>query len=146
MSTGVGLWKLLMSTIRQAKLAKAIVENLDRPEPKNKKELLVSSGYTESSAESVPGRIIEQQGVQEELIRLGFTEDNAKQVVAQILNDSSVEPNSRLKAADMTFKVHGSYAPEKSVQMQVRADLTPNPKRKELVEEFERKLLEQYQE
>lgn len=130
-----------MATIRQKKLAKAIVENLENPEPKTKGELLESVGYSPDTAKAKPGEIIEQKGVQEELIRLGFTEDNAKSVVAEILNNPSVDPNSRLKAADMTFKVHGSYAPEKSVQVQVKGEVKDFAKYQKVKEKYEAELL-----
>lgn len=101
-----------MATEKQKRLAKAIVENATREKPLNKKELLVSSGYSESSAESVPSRLIEQEGVQEELTIMGFSVENAKSVVAQILDGEDEMSKDRLKAADMVFKVHGSYVPE----------------------------------
>lgn len=102
-----------MSTQRQKKLAKEIIKNLQNKKPKNAGQLLESAGYDETTAKASPGRTIEQKGVVEELKVLGFTEFNAKSVVSSIMNDETRDPNARLKAADMTFKVHGSYAPEK---------------------------------
>src|SRR5688572_13184316 len=102
-----------MPTQRQKNLAKAMVENLQAKTPKTAKELVVSSGYDQTTAEKQVPAVLKQKGVQEELVRLGFTEDTAKSVVAQIMLDDEVDENARLKAADMTFKVHGSYAPEK---------------------------------
>lgn len=102
-----------MATQRQKKLAKAIVENASLDKPLNAGQLLESSGYSKSSAEASPGVIIEQKGVQDELQMLGFTEENAKRVVQQIMLDEEADKNSRLKAADMVFKVKGTYAPEK---------------------------------
>lgn len=101
-----------MSTIRQKKLAKAIVENIQSKESLTAKDLLISAGYDETTANASSTRTLEQPGVVKELSILGFTEENAKSVVATIMN-GDYEPNARLKAADMTFKVHGSYAPEK---------------------------------
>lgn len=108
-----------MPTILQEKLADEIVKNAKSKKPKNKKELLVSAGYDETTAEATPERIIEQKGVQEALEVRGFTELNAKRVVEQILNSGKTEPNARLKAADMVFKVHGSYAPDKSINVNI---------------------------
>lgn len=102
-----------MSTQRQKKLAKAIVENMESDKPKTAGELLENVGYSKNTAEAKPGEILDQIGVQEELTILGFTEANAKSVVSSIMNDINADKNARLKAADMTFKVHGSYAPEK---------------------------------
>lgn len=110
-----------MSTIRQKKLAKAIVENIARKKPKNKTELLESSGYTPVSARASAKMIISQKGVQEELVILGFDEDSAKQVVSEIMSDRNVDPQARLKATDQIFKVKGSYAPDRLAV----ADVTP---------------------
>lgn len=110
-----------MSTLLQKNLAKEIVKSIESKDGKNKKDLLVSAGYDVTTAEASPGRTIEQKGVVEELTILGFTEANAKSVVASIMNNEEADANARLKAADMTFKVHGSYAPEKK---QIDGNLT----------------------
>lgn len=104
-----------MGTIRQKKLAKAIVENLKAKKPKNKKEILVSVGYGELTADRNQKFIIGQEGVKEELIALGFNEYSAKKVVQEIMLDPTVEPSARLKASDQIFKVHGTYAPDKVI-------------------------------
>lgn len=103
-----------MATELQKNLAQQIVKNSKRKKPLNKKELLVSSGYAELSAESVPGKIINQKGVQEELKVLGFDEDSAKKVVSEIMLNPDAGASERLKATDQVFKVHGSYASEKT--------------------------------
>lgn len=58
-------------------------------------------------------RTMQEAGVIEALATYGFTEENAKAVVTQIMADDDADNNARLKAADMVFKVTGSYAPEK---------------------------------
>lgn len=100
-----------MATLRQKKLAKAIVENAQSTETKTAGQLLVSVGYPESTATTYPGAVIEQKGVQEELENLGFDAESAKKVVKSILAKGKEE--NRLKAADMIFKVTGDYAPDK---------------------------------
>lgn len=107
-----------MATQRQKKLAQAIVENLQSEETKTAGELLEKVGYSEHLVKQ-PGRVMEQEGVKEELALLGFNENRAKAVVSEILETS--EDHNRLKAADMIFKVHGSYAPEKSVNLNLNA-------------------------
>ncbi len=102
-----------MATLRQRKLAENIVLNAQTGNKRNKKDLLVSSGYSEISAESSAKDIIEQKGVQEELKNLGFTADNAKRVVGEILDKEYAEDKDRLKAAEIIFKVTGDFAPEK---------------------------------
>ena len=108
-----------MPTFLQEKLADEIVKNIKRKKPKNKKELVVSSGYSEISAESSAHIILEQKGVRVALEEMGFTEENAKKVVQSIMLNERVDPSARLKATDQVFKVEGSYAPEKSINLNV---------------------------
>ena len=120
-----------MATQRQKKLAKAIVENLKADKPKNAKELVVSSGYDITTAEKQVPAVFEQKGVIEELEKLGFSEVKAKEVVGTILTSANEESNVRLKAADMVFKVNGTYAPEKSEVKQFNVQVNnffSNPK------------------
>ena len=108
-----------MATIRQKKLAKALVENLVLDKAINKKELLVSTGYATSTAESEASKIINSKGVVNELHRMGFNTEKAKEVVGEILQFGD-EDQARLKAADMIFKVEGTYAPTKSINVEVK--------------------------
>lgn len=109
-----------MATVRQKKLARLIVENAIAKKPRNKKQLVVSSGYTEVQAKAKMHEITESKGVKEELALLGFTEDAAKKVVEEIMNDKDVDPSARLKATDQVFKIHGTYAPEKSITAHIQ--------------------------
>lgn len=108
-----------MSTELQKNLANEIVKNVSRKKPKNKKELVVSSGYSEITADRHATEVIRQKGVQEELESMGFTEYKAKRVVADIMNNTEAGDNDRLKAADMALKVFGSYAPEKNLNINI---------------------------
>lgn len=109
-----------MASIRQKRLAKAIIENSQSPKGKTAGQLLESVGYPHSTATTYPGAVIEQKGVQEELQNLGFDEESAKKVVKSILTKGKDE--NRLKAADMIFKVTGGYAPEKSINLNASLD------------------------
>ncbi|MFA6585561.1 MAG: hypothetical protein WCS86_00140 [Candidatus Paceibacterota bacterium] len=104
-----------MSTIKQKKLAKEIVNNMKRTKPINKGKLVEMVGYSKITAETKPGEIIHQKGVQEELKELGFDEDSAKKVVSEIMNNPKAEPGARLKATDQVFKVLGLYSPKEPV-------------------------------
>lgn len=115
-----------MSTIRQKKLAKAIVENAKADGKKNAGQLLESVGYPKSTATTYPGKVIKQVGVQEELEALGFNEDGAKRVVEEILYDRRVKPDTRINAAKEVFKVSGSYAPDKTINLNLDAELAQN--------------------
>lgn len=95
----------------QHKLAEELIFNHQRQKPLHAGQLLEKVGYSKHLAKQ-PGRVIELKGVQKALAELGFHEDNAKRVVAEILNGKKQQSKDRLKAADMVFKVHGTYAPE----------------------------------
>lgn len=98
-------------TILQKNLAENIILNERIKRYKTLRELLMASGYSETSANTEPGKLIQNPGVQKALINLGFSEDSAKAVVGEILINGTEQ--NRLKAAEMVFKVHGTYAPEK---------------------------------
>jgi hypothetical protein len=106
-------------TEKQKKLAEMIIENSTLDKPLNKGEMLEKVGYAKSVAEAKASDIIESEGVQTALTQSGFTEENAKKVVESIMLDPTKDPNSRLKASDMVFKVHGSYAPDKSINVNI---------------------------
>lgn len=117
---------MVVSTMREQRLGREIVKDFRAKKPRNKKELLVASGYSESSATSVPGRILSQPGVitaiEVESEKAGFTEERAKQVVAEIMNQKHAEHKDRLKAAELVFKVRGSFAAEKSISLEVNTE------------------------
>ncbi len=114
-----------MATQRQKRVAKLIIENATLDKPLNGAQIVEKSSYSKA-VQIKPGQVLNSTGVKEELEVLGFTPDNAKKVVSEILNNIEVEPNARLKAADMTFKVHGTYAPEKSVTLNIEAKVDDN--------------------
>src|SRR5258708_3260733 len=101
-----------MATQKQKKVAKLIIDNIKLDKPLNGGEILEKTGYGPGTVKN-PGDILNSDGVKEELKVLGFTEVNAKNVVSEIMLSDEAEHRDRLKAADMTFKVHGTYAPEK---------------------------------
>lgn len=108
-----------MSTVRQQKLAHALIDNLKETKPKNKEQLVVSVGYSEMTGEKKATEVINSKGTKEALAALGFDEDNAKRVVGEILNKEYAEDKDRLKAADMIFEVFGTKAPEKHLNINV---------------------------
>ena len=112
-----------VATQRQKRVARKLIENAISDNPITHGEIVESSGYGISMKKN-PQVIINSQGVQEELKNLGFHEDNAKKVVGEILDDLTVEPQHRLKAAEQVFKVSGSYAAEKhvNVTLQISAE------------------------
>lgn len=73
---------------------------------------MVSSGYSEITADRHATEVMQSPGVVEELSALGFTEENAKAVTAKIMMSDKARDNDRLKAVELTFKVHGSFKGE----------------------------------
>ena len=111
-----------MPTLRQKALAKKIIEAVDMTPPPTEKALLVSAGYPQSTVLHTPGRQFDQKGVKEALAEFGFSEDIAKKVVGDILTSPKSSDKNKLSAADMTFKVHGTYAPEKKINLNIETD------------------------
>lgn len=116
-----------MPTIRQKKLAQAIVANLVTEKPRNKTQLLESSGYSTVSAKASAKDLMERPGVQKELHELGFSVDNAKKIIGAILNANTVyemvTPENQIRAAQEVFKVTGEYASEKHTNLNI--NVTP---------------------
>lgn len=111
-----------MATTRQRRVAKLIIKNATLDKPLNGGEIVESSGYGVSMKKN-PQVVLESEGVKEVLEESGFTEDNAKRVVSEIMLSEKVEPNARLKATDQVFKVQGTYAPEKSVNLNIEVPI-----------------------
>jgi hypothetical protein len=105
-----------MATVKQKRVAKLIIENAALDKPLNAGEIVEKSRYSKSMVIK-PSVVINSEGVQEELKALGFTEENAMNVVTEIMLNGDVEPNARLKATDQVFKVRGTYAPEKKLNV-----------------------------
>lgn len=130
-----------MPSVRQKRVAKLVIENTKLDEPLTGGEIVESSGYGASMKKN-PQVVLNSDGVQEELQAQGFTEDNAKEVVQSIMLNEKVEPNARLKASDMVFKVHGSYAPDKNININMNVkSINPTDKEmKELRDKYEEEL------
>ncbi len=111
-----------MATELQKKLAINIVKNAKRKRPLNKGQLVEASGYSHTTAIKQLPAVFEQKGVQEELEALGFDLESAKAVVKKILTTGKEE--NRLKAAIEIFKVVGAYAPDKSISLNLEADVS----------------------
>ena len=103
-------------TEKQRRTARNIIENMKRPIPKTGAEILVSSGYSARTAVN-PRVIIEGKGVKKALQDYGFNEAKAKKVVGRIMTSKNEDGNTRLRAADMVFKVFDTYAPEKHAHL-----------------------------
>ena len=107
------------------------------PPPTNA-AIVASAGYSLKTAAGTAGRQMGLPGVKESLEELGFHEDAAKEVVRQILHKGKVEKN-RLTAADMIFKVQGTYAAQKTVNTNVNVEV-PLEEMDELRRRYEEEL------
>jgi hypothetical protein len=107
-------------TPRQRRAAKIIADIATgkRPDIKNSGDIVAAAGYAATNT-TQPKRILDTEGVKDALADLGFTPDNAKNVVTFILNNTASKDQDRLRAADMVFRVHGTYAAEKTVSLNV---------------------------
>lgn len=130
-----------MSTIRQKILAANMVRNMVTKEWKTAKEIIVASGYAPSKGHN-PHQVFDKLGFQEEMERLGFDEDSAKSVVVGVMRSKRSKPSDKLKATDQVFKVQGSYAPEKRVNLNVNKKLIDDPALRELSEQYEKEMRE----
>ena len=107
-----------MTTQKQKRIAKELIDNTQRKKPDTAQAMVERVGYTRSAAKAKSKEIINSKGVKEAMIEYGFSEDKAKQVVGDILIKGKKEKN-KLSAADMIFKVQGTYAPTKSIQLNI---------------------------
>ena len=130
-----------MATTKQKKVAKLIIDNITLDKPLNGGEIVENSGYSEIMKKN-PKNVIDTEGVKEELQILGFTEENAMSVVSEIMLNPEAQDNNRLKASEMVFKVQGTFAPEKKLNLNANINIKENPQASKLAEEYEEKLLD----
>jgi len=134
-----------MATLKQKEAAKLIIKNATLDKPLTGGEIVENSGYG-VSMKGNPQVILNSQGVKDALAEYGFSEDNAKMVVTDIMMNEETDPNTRLKATDQVFKVHGTYAAEKSVALNVNVAARSEDKseldalREEYIEKLKQKL------
>lgn len=110
-----------MATTKQKRIAKLVVENATLDKPLTGGQMLAKVSYSKG-LQKQPSRILESEGVKEALDELGFSEENAKKVVGNILLKETAKDTDRLKAAEQIFKVQGSYAPEKNVNVNIEIE------------------------
>lgn len=107
-------------TPRQRRVAQLIVDSATgkRPDIKNSGDIIIAGGYSPANKEQ-PKRLLNTTGVTIALKELGFNPEGAKKVVESILYNEDSADKDRLKASDMVFKVHGTYAVEKHVNLNI---------------------------
>lgn len=107
-------------TPRQRRVAQLIVDSASgkRPDIKNQGDIIIEAGYSPALKDS-PKTLLNTNGVTVALKELGFNPEGAKKVVESILYNEDSADKDRLKASDMVFKVHGTYAVEKHVNLNI---------------------------
>lgn len=101
-----------MGTVKQKRIAQIIVENAKSKTPLNGGQIVEKGRYSKSM-QIKPSKVLKSKGVQEELKILGFDPDSAKKVVVEIMENPLEGGDTRLRATDQIFKIHGSYAANK---------------------------------
>lgn len=126
-----------MPTIRQKKAFAKTLENGGVVS-----SAMLEADYSPAMAKN-PQKLTESLGWQE-LMKIYLPDDKLARKHEQLLEDD--EANVQVKALDMAYKLKGSYAPEKSVNLNLSGEIRHlDPKAVELKEEYERKLLETIQ-
>jgi hypothetical protein len=103
-----------------------------RKDIKNTGDIVIQAGYAASTKE-VPHKILDTSGVKEALSDIGFNPETAKKVVESIMLSTKAKNSDRLKASDMVFKVHGTYAEQRNLNVNIEVDAS-NPRILELAE------------
>lgn len=101
------------ATQNQKAAARNLMLNASTRRHSTLRDLLIASGYSTLNAANNAQQILTSPGVVSSLEALGFNEEVAKAMVAEILFNG--EEQNRLKAAELVFKVRGSFAPEHKV-------------------------------
>lgn len=109
-------------TEKQRRVAEKLIENTQVDNPKTGGEIVEDSGYGPSMSKNCHV-VLNSEGVQMALEEYGFSEDRAKMVVADVMNGEKSTEMGKLKAADMVFKTFGTYAPDKSVNLNVEQQM-----------------------
>ncbi len=111
-------------TPRQRRVAKIMLDVAQgkRLDIKSQGDIVIAGGYSPALKDS-PKTLLNTRGVEVALKELGFNPEGAKKVVESILYNENSADKDRLKASDMVFKVHGTYAAEKHVSLNIDAQI-----------------------
>jgi phage terminase small subunit len=120
-----------MSTIKQQRALDELAENGG-----NVSRAMIDAGYSEATAKT-PQKLTESVGWKE-LMDQHLPDDKLARKHDQLLNDE--ESTVQIKALDMAYKLKGSYAPEKSVTVQLKGEVKDMDKFKSLRNKYEEEL------
>jgi len=96
---------------RQKKLALAVIENMQKKQPLNKRELLESVSYGEIAKQ--PSRILESKGYLQALRDLGLTEEL---VTTSLVDDINKKPQNRVKELSLASDILQMRKPSEDVK------------------------------
>jgi len=117
----------------QRETARLVVETAKgKTKFKSNAELVAKAGYG-IGIQTSPHRVLNSDGVKIALSELGFNPEGAKKVVESIMYNVKAKDADRLKASDMVFKVHGTYAEQRNVNVNIEVDAS-NPRLLELAD------------
>jgi hypothetical protein len=127
-----------MPTFKQKAAFDRILENPHKPVQAVMREV----GYDENTAIH-PKDLTESKGFIQLLEEHGLDDLSLAKRHKELLH---TDDNIAIKALDMAYKVKAHYAPERSVSLNVNADITPqNEKAMEITNKYEEELLNSIQ-
>ena len=121
-----------MPTIKQKAAFQEITEN-----HRSVSDAMRVVGYDPDTA-SKPKNLTASKGWQE-LVEQYLPDSLLAQKHNEFLNDE--ERTIGIKALDLAYKLKGSYAPDKSLNLNINADLKQDPKTREIGAKYEAELL-----
>src|SRR4051794_31110861 len=117
-----------MPTVKQKRTVIRIVENGG-----NVSQAMIDVGYSPATAKT-PQKLTESDGFKE-LLDTYLPDDRVLATHAGLLN--ALDGNVAARAVDMAYKLKGSYAPEKSVSLEVKGNVKDFAKVDQLRAEYE---------
>lgn len=125
-----------MATERQKNAFDKVVENGG-----NVSSAMREVGYSEETAKT-PQKLTESKGwieLMEEHIPKTLIAQRHRDLLNKVDEQGQIDVAAVRAGVDMGHKLWGNYAPEKSISLNVNADIT-NPKAKELADKYEEEL------
>lgn len=110
---------------------------------KNPKKLTESAGFKELLEKHLPDTLLMEKHA--ELLNVPMKVRTFKKGDLQ-LEIEQVDSHAISKGLDMAYKIKGKYAPEKSINFNVNADVTHNKKAQKVADKYEEELREALQE
>jgi hypothetical protein len=146
-----------MATLKQQKAIKKTLENggnvtqamrevgYAETTIHNPKNLTESKAFMELFQETVTDELLAQKHLELLNKREVAIRNNVTSGEIEVIPTGELDVQAVKAGLDMAYKLKGSYAPEKSVAVQVKADIKDFAQHDAIREKYEAELLEQYQ-